>query len=90
MIYVIYMVFFCRNGIVTDSTSKIYNTFSDVEKVLLILSKITVLGIASRIEDIAGAYQLLHFFGILKYFSIIEIYPCGKIVHFRRYVHQKV
>lgn len=72
------------SGIVSDSSGKTCSTYPDVEKVLITLSKKTALGIASRIEDIAGAYQLLHLLNIFKYFTLVEIYPCGKLVHFRR------
>lgn len=41
------------------------------------------LGIASRIEDICGAYQLINLLGIAQYFHYREIYPGCKMKHFR-------
>ncbi|XP_022188665.2 magnesium-dependent phosphatase 1 isoform X1 [Nilaparvata lugens] len=41
------------------------------------------LAVASRIKDIAGAYQVLHFLQIYNLFTFVKIYPGYKIPHFR-------
>ncbi|CAG2054750.1 unnamed protein product [Timema podura] len=46
------------------------------------------LAIASRIEDIPGAYQLLQLFDINSFFHYKEIYPMSKSVHFLQ-LHMK-
>lgn len=43
------------------------------------------IGVASRIKDISGAYQLIHLLGIAPYFDYREIYPGCKKKHFHRY-----
>ncbi len=42
-------------------------------------------GIASRIKDVCGAYQLINLLGISPYFDYREIYPGCKKKHFLRY-----
>lgn len=43
-----------------------------------------LVGIASRIEDICGAYQLINLLGIAPYIDYREIYPGCKQHHFKR------
>ncbi|KAK7868663.1 hypothetical protein R5R35_006959 [Gryllus longicercus] len=45
-------------------------------------------GVASRIEDIMGAYQLLELFNLNSFFTYKEIYPTSKILHFKE-LHRK-
>ncbi|KAK9499445.1 hypothetical protein O3M35_002477 [Rhynocoris fuscipes] len=40
------------------------------------------MAVASRITDIALAYQLLHLLDLRKYFICVEIYPTRKTLHF--------
>lgn len=42
------------------------------------------IGVASRIEDVCGAYQLINLLGIAPYFDHREIYPGCKKKHFHR------
>lgn len=42
------------------------------------------IGIASRIEDLSGAYQLINLLNIAPYISYREIYPGCKKKHFNR------
>lgn len=60
-----------------------YKLYPDVLDIMSELtSKNYTLAIASRIEDISTAYQLLIYFNISQLFKYKEIYPCSKIVHF--------
>jgi predicted phosphatase len=47
------------------------------------------LAVASRIEDIPGAYQLQQLFGIMQYFQYKEIYPVTKTVHLTSYMQRQ-
>lgn len=76
-----------RNGIIIDSDSKVCSLYPEVEDILTTLLNQTTLTVASRIEDIASAYQMLQFYNISQYFPFKEIYPCSKSVHLRRYVN---
>lgn len=40
------------------------------------------MAVASRITDVASAYQLLYLFELRKYFVCTEIYPTRKSLHF--------
>ena len=74
-----------RKGNVTDAKGKVLKTFPSVSEVLKeLLDNKYVLAIASRIEDIAGVYQLLHLFEITHYFAYKEIYPGSKTSHFQK------
>lgn len=77
------IIFFYRE-IVRDLDGNEYTLFPEVRDILLELTnKNYTLAIASRIEDISTAYQLLIFFNISHYFKYKEIYPCSKTVHFK-------
>ncbi|XP_034254395.1 magnesium-dependent phosphatase 1-like isoform X2 [Thrips palmi] len=46
------------------------------------------IGVASRIKDISGAYQLINLLGIAPFFDYREIYPGCKKRHFHN-IHHK-
>ncbi|PSN38966.1 Magnesium-dependent phosphatase 1 [Blattella germanica] len=72
-----------RKGNVVDVRGKVFKTFPEVSQLLTALSENRYnLALASRIEDIPGAYQLLHFFDLTHYFVYKEIYPGTKTKHF--------
>ncbi|KAJ9593158.1 hypothetical protein L9F63_015289 [Diploptera punctata] len=74
-----------RKGNITDTKGKVFKTFPEVPEVLKELTEDNYkLAVASRIEDIPGAYQLLHLFELTHYFSYKEIYPGSKTVHFEQ------
>jgi magnesium-dependent phosphatase 1 len=74
-----------KRGNVIDVRGRVFKTFSEVPQLLMTLtSNGYTLAVASRIEDIAGAYQLLQLFGITQYFKYKEIYPSTKKVHFNQ------
>lgn len=78
-------------GRVKDSDGNEYELYPEVLDILSALSKKKyTLAIASRIEDIAAAYQLLIFFNIAHFFTYIEIYPCEKTVHFNWQVFENL
>lgn len=78
-----------RKGNVTDTRGKVFRTFPEVPQLLRALKNNGYnLAAASRIEDIPGAYQLLHLFDITQYFQYKEIYPGTKTVHFN-HLHAK-
>lgn len=66
-----------------DLDGNVYTLYPEVIDILLKLTnKNYTLAIASRIEDICTAYQLLIYFNISHFFKYKEIYPCVKTVHF--------
>lgn len=72
-----------RKGNVTDTRGRVFKTFPEVPQLLGTLTDDGYnLAAASRIEDIPGAYQLLHMFDMTQYFRYKEIYPGTKTVHF--------
>lgn len=71
-------------GKVKDLNGNVYKLYPDVLDILLALvNNHYILGLASRIEDISAAYQLLIYFKISHFFTFKEIYPCEKTVHFK-------
>ncbi|KAJ4451524.1 hypothetical protein ANN_02988 [Periplaneta americana] len=78
-----------KKGNVIDTRGKVFKTFPEVPQLLATLSENGFnLAVASRIEDISGAYQLLQLFEITQYFHYKEIYPGTKTVHFK-HLHVK-
>jgi magnesium-dependent phosphatase 1 len=78
-----------KKGNVTDAKGRVFKTFPEVPQLLMTLTNNGYsLAVASRIEDIPGAYQLLQLFGITQYFQYKEIYPNTKTVHFHQ-LHAK-
>lgn len=78
-----------KKGNVIDTRGKVLKTFPEVPQLLTTLrNNGYTLAVASRIEDIPGAYQLLQLFGIMHYFQYKEIYPGTKTVHFNQ-LHAK-
>lgn len=78
-----------KKGNVIDTRGKVLKTFPEVPQLLMTLGNNGyTLAVASRIEDICGAYQLLQLFGIMQYFQYKEIYPGTKTVHFNQ-LHAK-
>lgn len=77
---------FYRNNTILDSEGNEYYLYPGVQEMLYVLSQHCTLAIASRIEEIACAYQCLHFFNISSYIPLKEIYPTSKKVHLKRYV----
>ncbi|XP_050421677.1 magnesium-dependent phosphatase 1-like isoform X2 [Adelges cooleyi] len=76
-------------GIVMDFDGNKYELFPEVIELLRKLkNKNYILAVASRIEDIPTAYQLLIYFNILHFFTYIEVYPCKKTIHFQ-WLHLK-
>ncbi|GLG99224.1 Magnesium-dependent phosphatase 1 [Gryllus bimaculatus] len=74
---------------VEDASGKLVSTFPQVFDILHdLISRGFVLGVASRIEDIMGAYQLLELFNLNSFFTYKEIYPTSKIMHFKE-LHRK-
>ncbi|PNF13874.1 hypothetical protein B7P43_G11475 [Cryptotermes secundus] len=72
-----------RQRNITDTRGRVFKTFPEVPQLLRALTNSGYnLAAASRIEDIPGAYQLLHLFDITQYFRYKEIYPGTKTVHF--------
>ncbi|XP_075230082.1 magnesium-dependent phosphatase 1-like isoform X2 [Lycorma delicatula] len=77
-----------RNGRIFDSrpNSVPLIAYNEVNEVMTLLKnpqyKGIMLGVASRIENIAGAYQLLHLLNLNHYFDYKQIYPGKKIGHF--------
>lgn len=60
-----------------------YKLYPEVLNILSTLfDKNYTLAIASKIEDISAAYQLLIYFNISHFFTYKEIYPFTKTVHF--------
>lgn len=80
--------FIYRNGRVFDSESNCIQlaAYGEVYEVMSLLKSPKhgdiKLGVASRIADIAGAYQLLHLLNLSHYFNYKQIYPGKKIAHF--------
>lgn len=78
-----------RKGNVIDTRGQVFKTFPEVPQLLMALRNNGYsLAVASRIEDISGAYQLLELFGIMQHFHYKEIYPGTKTVHFNQ-LHAK-
>ncbi|XP_046390533.1 magnesium-dependent phosphatase 1-like [Ischnura elegans] len=76
--------FFQENGKVKDTKGKEYTLYPEVHQVLgkLFLEGYT-LGVASRIENIEAADQLMKYFNLKNYFSYIFVYPGTKTNHFK-------
>lgn len=69
---------------IVDASGVVVDVFPGVKQILGKLHESNVkLAIASRIEDVAGAYQLIHLFDIEKYFTYKEIFPTCKAKHFK-------
>jgi magnesium-dependent phosphatase 1 len=78
-----------KRGNVIDARGRALKIFPEVPQLLSTLTDNGYsLAVASRIEDIPGAYQLLQLFGITQYFQYKEIYPSTKTVHFNQ-LHAK-
>lgn len=76
---------FRRHGdTIVDSTGKKVSLFPGVPELLKgLVTRGFTLAVASRIEDIMGAFQLLHLFELTSVFTFKEIYPTSKVLHFR-------
>ncbi|XP_073973136.1 magnesium-dependent phosphatase 1-like isoform X3 [Rhodnius prolixus] len=72
-----------RLGIVRDACDCELALYSETKEVLenLRINNIKM-AVASRITDVASAYQLLYLFELRKYFVCTEIYPTRKSLHF--------
>lgn len=74
-----------KKGNVIDTKGQVLKIFPEVPQLLMTLRNNGYnLAVASRIEDISGAYQLLQLFGIMQYFQYKEIYSGTKTVHFNQ------
>ncbi|KAK3921408.1 Magnesium-dependent phosphatase 1 [Frankliniella fusca] len=72
-----------ERGRVVDSIGQMVSLMDDtVQSLEYVKGKDYQIGIASRIEDICGAYQLINLLEISHYFDYREIYPGCKMKHF--------
>lgn len=69
---------------IQDANGEVCSLFPEVRDILSVLAKECYLGIASRIENICSAYQILNLFHLCDYFPLKEIYPASKRVHLTR------
>ncbi|XP_047114552.1 magnesium-dependent phosphatase 1-like [Schistocerca piceifrons] len=73
------------NRKIVDASGVVVDVFPGVKEILeKLFERNITLAVASRIEDVAGAYQLIHLFDIAKYFTYTEIYPTSKSKHFKQ------
>ncbi|XP_046673050.1 magnesium-dependent phosphatase 1-like isoform X2 [Homalodisca vitripennis] len=78
-------LFHCyRDGNSVDSELNLISLYPEVKDILQSMSKHFLLAVASRVEDITVAYQLLSFCQISSYFPLKEIYPTSKSIHLKR------
>jgi magnesium-dependent phosphatase 1 len=74
-----------ENGKLFDRSGDWIRLYNDVEEILKELKTCNKYVVAaSRTYQPAWAQDLLHLFDIDKYFDLKEIYPSGKIHHFKR------
>ncbi|KAG8281880.1 Magnesium-dependent phosphatase 1 [Homalodisca vitripennis] len=73
-----------RDGNSVDSELNLISLYPEVKDILQSMSKHFLLAVASRVEDITVAYQLLSFCHISSYFPLKEIYPTSKSIHLKR------
>lgn len=72
-------------GGVEDARGVAVTTFPEVPATLRrLLEGGYQLAVASRVEDVAGAFQLLRLLDLHDLFSFVEIYPTPKTRHFRQ------
>uniref|UniRef100_A0A1B6HJS9 Magnesium-dependent phosphatase-1 n=2 Tax=Homalodisca liturata TaxID=320908 RepID=A0A1B6HJS9_9HEMI len=73
-----------KDGNSVDSELTLISLYPEVKDILQSMSKHFLLAVASRVEDITVAYQLLSFCQISSYFPLKEIYPTSKSIHLKR------
>lgn len=76
--------YFWENGKLYDQSYNWIRLYPDVRKILNILrEKGKIIAVASRTFEPGWARDLIRLFNIDHYFDLKEIYPTGKIQHFR-------
>uniref|UniRef100_A0A1B6GYA4 Magnesium-dependent phosphatase-1 n=1 Tax=Cuerna arida TaxID=1464854 RepID=A0A1B6GYA4_9HEMI len=73
-----------KDGNSVDSGMNHISLYPEVKVILQFMSEHFLLAVASRVEDITMAYQLLSFCQISSYFPLKEIYPTSKSIHLKR------